>query len=172
MNAIRNHHENQESQSTARDQNRFRPKNGGQEKSVNGNRMVRNYVITVVIIIMQDTYMNAKLKEKRVVNTANAITLLPCVVVVKVFKAIYQRVKVSTFMQLIKSKITQTLQTTIDTVLGVSRRVEYDMSTPNRVIKTKPVITEKTHVRIIIDTVATINILDSKAFVEIKNNSI
>ena len=71
-------------------------------------------------------------------------------------------------MQLIKSKITQTLQTTIDTVWRVSRRVEYGMSTPNGVIKTKPVITEKTHVRIIIDTVATINILDSKAFGEIK----
>lgn len=45
------------------------------------------------------------------------------------------------------------------------------MATPNQGVKIIPAISEKTRVRMIIDTGATINILDCKAFVEIEKKT-
>ena len=64
---------------------------------MNSNRTVRNYVITVVNIIMQVILVCVELRGNLVLHVVNKIILRLCAVVVKVLGTLFQNPKVKTF---------------------------------------------------------------------------
>ena len=169
VNAIRDRQENQESQYTSRDRNRFCPKNTEREKSGeqpnNGKKLCYN---------RGDNYYARHLNECR----AKGKSCFECgkrnhfAATCRSRKSNQNNVperKGKNIRAINQGQNNQDSSDDDSYVFVVSQPVEASMVT--RGVKTIPVIIEKTHVRMIIDTGATINILDSTTFAEIKKKN-